>query len=110
MSDRGMKKWAPYKSLSEQEEYLQKTRYSKVKIEKPIISNEAAEEINNILVNYEGQPLLVKYFRNGKIYEEEIVIKSIEPIEKKLVLVSRRIIKLNEIFELIQFSGPHYYC
>ena len=102
MSDRGMKKWAPYKSRSEQEEYCQKTRYSKVKIEKPTISNEAAEEINNILVNYEGQPLLVKYFRNGKIYEEEIVIKSIDPIEKKLVLVSRRIIKLNEIFELIQ--------
>lgn len=100
MSDRGMKKWAPYKSLNEQADSLQKARESKVVVEKPMISNEAAEEINEILVNYHGQELIVKYFRNGKIIEDIIIIKSIDIYEKKLVLLNRRIIKLSEIFEL----------
>lgn len=100
MSDRGMKKWAPYKSLEQQAESLQKARNSKIKVEKPTISNEVAEEINEILVNYHGQPLAVKYYRNEKIFAEEIVIKKIDIYEKKLMLTDRRSIKLNEIFEL----------
>ena len=43
---------------------------------------------------------MVKYYRNKKIFDEEIVIKSIDPYEKKLVLTDRRSIKLNEIFFL----------
>lgn len=100
MSDRGMKKWAPYKALAEQAPALQKARESKVKIEKPLISNEEAEEINEILQTYHGQPLLVKYYRNEKIHEEEIVIARIDIYEKKLVLTNRRSIKLSEIFYL----------
>ena len=46
MSDRGMKKWAPYKALNEQAPALQQTRMSKIVIEKPLISNEEAEDIN----------------------------------------------------------------
>ena len=100
MSDRGMKKWAPYKALNEQAPALQQTRMSKIVIEKPLISNEEAEDINYILTTYHGQTLHVKYYRNKKIFDEEIVIKSIDPYEKKLVLTDRRSIKLNEIFFL----------
>lgn len=100
MSDRGMKKWAPYKSLNEQASSLQKAREAKVSIEKPSISDDEAEQINNILVNYQGQELLVKYFRDGKIYEDVIIIKRIDTYEKKLVLPNRKSIKLSEIFEL----------
>lgn len=100
MSDRGMKKWAPYKSLNEQAASLQKAREEKVIIEKPSISDDEAEQINSILVNYQGQELEVKYFRNGKIFEEAITIKRIDTYEKKLVLLNRKSIKLSEIFEL----------
>ena len=57
MSERGMKKWAPYKSLNEQEHYLNKLHKDNEKVEKPKISSDAAEEINEILVNYHGEEL-----------------------------------------------------
>ena len=37
MSDRGMKKWAPFSSLIEQSTCLEEMRYQKNKIEKPLI-------------------------------------------------------------------------
>ena len=40
MSDRGMKKWAPYKTLQEQWDTLDNLHSSNEKIEKPKISNE----------------------------------------------------------------------
>ena len=52
MSERGMKKWAPYKSLNEQDKYLKKVSDNNKKISKPQISSDEAEEINEILVNY----------------------------------------------------------
>lgn len=100
MSDRGMKKWAPYRSLVEQMPSLEKTKDKKNMIEKPLISNEEAECINEILVNYQGEELFVSYFRNGKLYEENIFIKKIDIYEKKLVLPNRRSIKLSEIIKL----------
>ena len=57
-------------------------------------------EINEILANYHGETLIVKYYRNQRLYEEEIVIKNIDVSEKKLVLIDRRRIKLNEIVYL----------
>ena len=68
MSDRGMKKWAPYKSLNEQWSTLDQIKKEEIK-EKPKISNEKAEEINDILVNYEGQELTIRYFRKGQAFK-----------------------------------------
>ena len=59
MSDRGIKKWAPYKSLPEQDFTLKGHKEKEEKIEKPTISSEFAEEINNILVNYHGETLTI---------------------------------------------------
>ena len=61
MSDRGMKKWAPYKTLDDQWTTLDKLHQSEEKIEKPQISNEVAEEINNKLVNYNGEEYVTKF-------------------------------------------------
>ena len=51
MSERGMKKWAPYKSLNEQEDYLKKLHKKQEKVERPSISSDEADNINEILVN-----------------------------------------------------------
>ena len=99
MSERGMKKWAPYRSLPEHTVVLNNQMNKKI-VEKPQISSEEAEEINEILVNYHGEPLRVEYYRNSKIFKEEIVIKRIDAYEKKLVLPDRRSIKLIEIIKL----------
>ena len=100
MSDRGMKKWAPYKSLIEQDVYLNKMKKEKDKISKPIISSEEAENINEILTNYHGEELEVSYFRNSEILTEKIIIKTIDTINKKLILLNRRVIYFKEIVSL----------
>ncbi len=68
MSDRGMKKYAPYSSLVEQATSLEKMRYQKNKIEKPKISSDLANKINFILKNCKGEILDIKFYNNGYIY------------------------------------------
>lgn len=101
MSDRGMKKWAPYKTLQEQWNTLDEMKKSENKnVDKPKISNEEAEEINDILVNYHGQEVTIRYYRKGQILEEKSTIKTIDAFEKKLILINRKIIYLKEVIGL----------
>ena len=100
MSERGMKKWAPYKSLNEQDKYLKKVSNDNKKVTKPQMSSDEAEEINDILVNYQGEELLITYFRNNQINKINTVIKKIDPLNKKIVLLERKTINFNEIIKL----------
>ena len=97
MSDRGIKKWTPYKSLTEQDFTLKEHKEKEEKIEKPTISTEFAEEISEILVNYSGETLRIKYFKNGKVLEVVSKVKRIDPVEKKLVLFSKRSIMITDV-------------
>jgi thymidylate kinase len=100
MSERGMKKWAPYKSLNEQENYLNKLHKDNEKVEKPRISSDAAEEINEILVNYHGEELLITFFRNNRVQTVSTVIKKIDAENKKIVLPDRKTIYFTELVGL----------
>lgn len=102
MSERGMKKWAPYKSLNEQDNYLKKLHEKNQKINKPKISSDEAEIINNILVNYHGQELTITYWRDEKVNTVVTIISKIDPINKKIVLVNRKTILMNEIIGLTE--------
>ena len=86
MSDRGMKKWAPYKTLQEQWSTLDDLYNADEKVEKPKISNEEAEEINDILVNYHGQELTFYYYKSGRILKEKSTIKKIDAFNHKIIL------------------------
>ena len=97
MSDRGMKKWAPYKSLNEQWSTLDNLYKNEDKVEKPQISNEVAEEINDILVNYHGQELEFYYYKNGYILKEKSTIKKIDAFNRKLLLNNQKIILLKDL-------------
>lgn len=97
MNDRGMKKWAPYKSLNEQWDVLDDLEKSDEYIEKPKISNEVAEEINSRLVNYSGEEIEIFFYKKGKILKEKSTIKKIDAFEKKLVLENRVTILLKDI-------------
>ena len=100
MSERGMKKWAPYKSLVEQEKYLKKAHDDNNKQERPTISSDEAEEINEILVNYAGEELVITYWRNEKINTVSTIIKKIDPVNKKIVLPDRKAILFSELINL----------
>ena len=100
MSDRGMKKWAPYKTLEDQWSTLDRLYKSEKKVEKPLISNEVAEEINEKLVNYQGQELEFYYYKNGRILKEKSTIKKIDAFNRKLILDNTRIIFLKDLVGL----------
>ena len=100
MSERGMKKWAPYKSLNEQENYLNKLHQNQNKIERPRISSDEAENINDILVNYHGEELLIEYWRNEKINTVSSVLSKIDPVNKKIVLPLRKTIYFSELIRI----------
>ncbi|MBQ6731073.1 MAG: YolD-like family protein [Bacilli bacterium] len=100
MSERGMKKWAPYKSLIEQEKYLKKAHKDNEVIERPIMSSDEADEINEILVNYHGEELEISYWRNNKINTVSTILAKIDPTNKKIVLPERKTIYFNELLTI----------
>ena len=100
MSERGMKKWAPYKSLIEQEKYLKKASQKNEKQERPQISSDEAENINEILVNYHGEELEITYWKNEKINTISSILVKIDPENKKIVLPERRTIYFKELIRL----------
>ena len=100
MSDRGMKKWAPYKTLQEQWSTLDDMHKNEELVEKPKLSNERAEEINEILVNYHGQELEIYYYKKGRILKEKNTIKSIDVLNRRLILDNNIIIYLKDLVEL----------
>ena len=100
MSDRGMKKWAPYKSLQEQWEVLDNLHEKEERIERPTISNEVAEEINDKLVNYDGQEYEFYYYKSGRILKEKSTIKKIDAMERKIYLTNGVKILLKDLVGL----------
>ena len=95
-----MKKWAPYKTLEDQWSTLDNLYKSEEKVEKPLISNEVAEEINEKLVNYHGQELEFFYYKNGRILKEKSTIKKIDAFNRKLILDNTCIIYLKDLVGL----------
>ena len=100
MSERGMKKWAPYKSLPEQEKYLRKLKEDQEKVSRPVMSSDEAEEINEILVYYAGEEILITYWRNEKINTISSIFKKIDVDNKKIVLPDRKTIYFHELIKL----------
>ena len=100
MSERGMKKWAPYKSLIEQEKYLKKTSQNNEKQVRPQISTDEAEQINEILVNYNGEELEITYWRNEKLNTIASILVKIDPENKKIVLPERKTIYFKELISI----------
>ena len=68
MRERGMLKWAPYKSLEQQADYLARMEYERNKIPCPRMSEDKTKEINEILSHYKGETIVAKYWHDGYIY------------------------------------------
>lgn len=100
MSERGMKKWAPYKSLIEQEKYLKKAHQDNEVVKRPVISSDEAENINEILVNYHGEELEISFWRNEKINTVSTILIKVDPVNKKIVLPERKTIYFNELLTI----------
>ena len=87
MSDRGMKKWAPFSSLIEQATCLEQMKYQRNKISKPILTEDQKEKINYVLQTYKrGQIVKIKFFHDGYLYEINTKIRKIDLENRILVL------------------------
>lgn len=87
MSDRGMKKWAPYSSLIEQATCLEEMRYQRNKIPKPVLSEDQKEKIEFALQNYKkGREITIKFYNDGYLYLIKTKIKRIDLENRKLIL------------------------
>ena len=100
MSDRGMKKWVPYKSLIEQEVFINKMRVNKTKIEKPILFEEEMEKINYYLTQKRCETLIFSFFEDGFIYKTQTKIKTIDLSNKTIVFENSLKINLYDLVDV----------
>lgn len=100
MSDRGMKKWAPYKSLIEQEIFINKMRVNKSKIEKPILCDEEMDKINYYLTEKRNKTLIFSIYEDGYIYEIETKIKTIDQYSKSIVFENNLKVNIYDIVDI----------
>ena len=100
MSDRGMKKWAPYKSLIEQEIFINKMRVNKSKIEKPILCDEEMDKINYYLTEKRNKTLIFSIYEDGYIYEIETKIKTIDQYSESIVFENNLKVNIYDIVDI----------
>ena len=106
MSDRGMKKWAPFSILIEQATCLEQMKYQRNKISKPVLTEDQIEKINYVLQSYKkGQIVKIKFFHDGYLYEINTTIKRIDLENQILILENGKLefanlidIDTNEVF------------
>lgn len=107
MSDRGMKKWAPYSSLIEQATCLEEMRYERNKVEKPVLTEDKKEEINLILQQYKGGPIKVKFWADGYFYYIDKPIKKID-LENRCLVYEKGKLMLSSIID-IESNNDFYF-
>ena len=100
MSDRGMKKWAPFSSLIEQATCLEEMKYQRNKIAKPKLTEDQMEKINYVLTNYKkGDTVHIKFYRDGYLYKIDSQIKRID-LENRILVLDKGKLKLSDIIDM----------
>ena len=100
MSDRGMKKWAPYSSLIEQATCLEEMKYQRNKISKPVITDDRIEKINYVLQTYrKSQIVKIKFFHDGYLYEIETTIRRID-LENNILILENGKLKFQNLIDI----------
>lgn len=99
MSGRGMKKWAPFASLNEQSIYLNKMLKEREKVSKPLISNDVAMEINEILTSYHGQVVNITLFEDGEIIDIKAKISRID-VNQRAIFIENNKLEFKNILKM----------
>jgi hypothetical protein len=86
MSDRGMKKWAPYASLIEQKGTISKMKKHREQVIKPQLSQDMANEINACLLRAKDQIFVIEYFFEGSKHRISGLVTRINYDQKWLMI------------------------
>ena len=103
LKDRGMIKWQPFDSVISSKEIVSTILINKYKINKPILSIDQLEVLNELIKeNYYNQNIVkIKYFKNNNIYNIKGQITFIDE-NSKIVLINKNL-KLH-ISQILQIS------
>lgn len=105
MSDRGMKKWAPYSSLIEQATCLEEMKYQRNKIAKPILTEDRKEKINYVLQSYQkGETIKIKFYNDGYLYEIETTIKRID-LENRILVLENGKLRFENLIDIDRLNS-----
>lgn len=99
MPKRGMKKYLPFSSLTEQGVLIDKMLYEKNKTPKPQISIEQARKIDTVLRNYHDEELEIIFYLEGYQYKYFGKIDIID-IKSKCLYLSDYKIPLKNIINI----------
>jgi hypothetical protein len=86
MSDRGMKKWAPYASLIEQKGTISRMKKHREHAKKPQLSQDMANEINACLLQAKDQNVVIDYFFEGSKQRLSGLVTKINYDQKCLII------------------------
>ena len=89
--ERGMVKYAPFQSLTAQASALAKMRRQKQYVEKPLLSRDKAEEINQALTNYDGGTIALVYWKAGEFHRLSGSIRKIDTTFHQIYIEDMRI-------------------
>ena len=94
-TQRGMKKWMPFNALEHYDDYIHSVYEIRNRIEKPILSEEQIEELNESLVKYNHDEVEVTYFKQGEIKKIQGFINKIDTVNKSITISNIKILFSN---------------
>lgn len=88
MSDRGMKKWLPFDSLTNTNKMKKDLNKRKLKVEMPILSEDQLTKLEIKIKEsyYNKDEIIIYYYFNGNILNKQTKIKLIDYNKKQIVL------------------------
>lgn len=103
--NRGMKKWLPMATIPEQYERLEQYIQDPNKIEKPLLSEDQIENINDTLASKMIDNTLAKiqYFANGYIKSVQGIIHKVDTLDSVLYIYTDDVlmpVKLTDIYNI----------
>lgn len=104
MNDRGMIKWAPFNSVINGNEVLSSITEEKSKINKPTLSEEQINNLENKIIEAYSKNIQVEliYFKNGKNNKLSGQITKLDPINKKIILNYHTDVYFNNILDILE--------
>lgn len=106
MHDRGMIKWMPFNSVINGKLLVNSIEKEKSKIDKPILSEEQVEIIeNNILESMINKvPLKFVIYQGGYFKEIKGTVINIDSVKKKILLDNHKYLYFKEIINALTSS------
>lgn len=95
LNDRGMRKWRPFASITQQWEGLEQVLSDNLKEKQPILTAEQAEIINQTLQEaiHFNKKVLLTYYKEGHCFTETGLIERVD-LHKNIYIF------IDEVFEL----------